>query len=89
MLENVVDVVLFWLVFLIGVLAVAIIRGGDISRRLVLNDLAVNLLVSVLALLTLRRGQDEHLDSALALALLSFVGSMVVAAHALRREAPP
>lgn len=89
MLEWLIDLSRIWLCLLIGVLAVKIVSGTETARRLVLNDLAVNVLIAVLALSSLRSGETDHLQSALALALLSFVGSIVVAAHALRRESSP
>jgi multicomponent Na+:H+ antiporter subunit F len=80
---------LVWVLVLLGALAVALARARDTPRRLVLSDAAVILVVVSLALTAIRVGEAYFLDAALALALLSFVASIAVAAHAARHLEEP
>lgn len=83
-LTIVVNAALTWIMVLIAAVVIALARGTDPSRRLVLVDTSVLLLLAALMLMTIRSGDSYFLHAALALALLSFVGSIVVAAHASR-----
>jgi multisubunit Na+/H+ antiporter MnhF subunit len=74
-----------WVLGLLGAVAWALRRAGA-ARRLVLADTAVQLLVILLVLTAIQRQEAYFLDAALALALLSFVSSIVVGAHSMRRR---
>lgn len=83
MLGLVLDLALVWLLGLMAVAAVALARSGDTARRLVIADTTVILLVSALVVLAVRRQEGYFLDAALALSLISFVGSIVIASYAV------
>jgi multicomponent Na+:H+ antiporter subunit F len=86
--ELLLDGVLTWLVGLMFVVILSLPRPAETARRLVLMDLSVMLLVCTLVVLSIRRDETYFLDAALALSLLSFVGTIAIASYAARRPDP-
>jgi multicomponent Na+:H+ antiporter subunit F len=88
MFELILDLTLAWVAGLMALCAVALVRVRSFVKRLVLMDLSVMLLVCLLIVLSIRRDETYFLDAALALSLLSFVGTVAVASYAIRRPDP-
>jgi len=65
-----------WLALLLGVMVVRLPRAGTTAQRILVLDLLTLILIGLLALTA---GEDQRsyaLDAALALALLSFIGTL-------------
>ena len=75
-------VALVWMALLLGACVLRVARGSTVTQRIVALDLLVLVLVGLLALVA---GEDQRayaLDAALALALLSFIATLVTARYA-------
>jgi multicomponent Na+:H+ antiporter subunit F len=88
MFELILDLALAWVAGLMLVVAIALVRVATLVKRLVLMDLSVMMLVCLLVILSVRRDETYFLDAALALSLLSFVGTVAVTSYASRRQEP-
>lgn len=75
-------VALVWMALLIGVCVWRVARGRTAGEKIVALDLLVLVLVGLLALVA---GEDQRayaLDAALALALLSFIATLISSRYA-------
>lgn len=82
-------------VFCEGVLALALVlafvrvwRGPSLPDRLVALDLVATVSVGLIALHAIRTNEPVYLAAGIALALISFIGTVALALY-IRREAPP
>ncbi len=75
--EAVFYIALVWLAVLLAAGVVAVARAAPIPGRIQALDLMALLLIAILALVAGREGRAAFLDPALALALLSFVATLV------------
>lgn len=78
---------LIWVTALLVAGGVVLIRARNVLQRVVAFDLLSVLVVALLALLSYAGDRPYYLDAAVALALLSFVGT-VAAARYLRSGGP-
>jgi multicomponent Na+:H+ antiporter subunit F len=77
---------LAWMAVLLGLCVLVVARAGTVIQRILALDLLSLVLVGLLALVA---GEDERsvaLDAALALALLSFVSTLVAARYVADRR---
>lgn len=65
-----------WLAVLLGVVVISLARAGTTAQRILAIDLLTLILIGVLALAAQRDQRPYALDTALALALLSFVATL-------------
>lgn len=65
-----------WLAILLGVVVIALARAGTPAQQILAIDLLTLILIGLLALAAQRDQQAYALDTALALALLSFVATL-------------
>lgn len=72
----VVYIAMVWSVLLLGWVVVLIIRPSAVPQRIAALDLIALLLIALLALFSQLRDVAYFLDAALAVALLSFVGTI-------------
>lgn len=79
MSSLVLDVALLWLLVLLAAGSVAIVRWQEPVRRIVAFDFLTLVVVPALLVLSYARGVVWYLDTALVLALLSFVATMALA----------
>lgn len=77
--EVVVNVALVWAAGLLAACVVLLLRSHDAPGRIAVLDMLSLVLVALLVLLALLRGESYYLDAALGLALLSFVGTLAFA----------
>ena len=67
---------MIWLAVLLGVVVIALARAGTTAQQILAIDLLTLILIGLLALAAQRDQQVYPLDTALALALLSFVATL-------------
>lgn len=67
-----------WLALLFAANVVVTVRHGSVFARILAVDTAALLVVAVFLLLATRSGQGHYLDSAIVIAMLSFVETLVV-----------
>jgi multicomponent Na+:H+ antiporter subunit F len=72
-------IALVWLAVLIAAGVLAVARARTTTGRILALDLLALLLIAILALVAGREDRAAFLDPALALALLSFVATLVAA----------
>ena len=65
-----------WLACLLGIVVVRLAGAGRVAERILAIDLLTLILIALLALTARQDGRPYVLDSALALALLSFVATL-------------
>lgn len=65
-----------WLAVLLGVVVIFLGRAGTTAQRILAIDLLTLILIGLLALAAQREQRPYTLDTALALALLSFVATL-------------
>ncbi len=65
-----------WLACLLGIVVVRLARADTIGQRILAIDLLTLILIGLLALTARREARPYVLDTALALALLSFVATL-------------
>ena len=75
-------VALVWMTLLLGACVLLVARGSTVTQRILALDLLVLVLVGLLALVAGKDQQSYALDAALALALLSFIATLVSARFA-------
>jgi multisubunit Na+/H+ antiporter MnhF subunit len=68
-------------VLLIAVCVWRVWRGENVIDRLIAADLVAMLILAVLVLVSLIRGQPAYLDVALGLAALGFISAIAFAKH--------
>lgn len=84
---TVVTTVAFTVLALAGALTVArLLRAGSLPDRVVALDLLLVLVVSGIAVDTVRTGRGVYLDALVVTALLGFVGTVMVARYLERRR---
>jgi multicomponent Na+:H+ antiporter subunit F len=81
------NLAIIWLTLLIGVTIVLVIRARSITVRLLASDLLTLLLVALLVVFAHHQRSAFYLDTALIVALLTFVG--IVAAGRYYRLGRP
>ena len=74
-------IALVWVTLLIVAGGLALLRARDVAQRVIAFDMLAVLVIAQLALLCYLRGQPYYLDAAVALALLSFVGTVAAARY--------
>jgi multicomponent Na+:H+ antiporter subunit F len=79
MFQVVVTVALIWMIVLMAVIVVFATRVRSNAVRILTIDALTIILVAVLVLFSVMVGQPYYLDAALALALVSFVGTVAAA----------
>lgn len=77
--DTLVAAVLIWMIFLLGAIVIFAVRSRSDAERLLAIDAITLVLVALLALFSIVNGQSYYLDAALALALVSFIGTVVAA----------
>jgi multicomponent Na+:H+ antiporter subunit F len=77
----VVAIALAWATLLVVGAGVLLLRARDTLQRIVVFDLLASIVIALLALLSYLRDVAYYLDSALALALLSFVSTLAAARY--------
>lgn len=65
-----------WLAVLLAIVVISLARGGTTAQRILAIDLLSLILIGLLALAAQRDQRPYALDTALALALLSFVATL-------------
>jgi multicomponent Na+:H+ antiporter subunit F len=73
------DLAVLWLAALLGVSVALVVRRGSVAERIVSLDTLVVVLVGLLAVFALERGESYYLDAALVLALVAFVATLAAA----------
>lgn len=70
-----------WMAVLLGLGIIGVIRAPTLLSRILALDTLSYILVALLALLAYATNSSYYLDSALVLALLSFVGTLAAARY--------
>ncbi len=70
-----------WMTGLLTAVIVSLVRSRSLAVRILLLDTVTLLLVALLILYADSQGQAYYLDAAIALALLSFIGSIAAARY--------
>jgi multisubunit Na+/H+ antiporter MnhF subunit len=70
-----------WLALLAAITLVVVVRARALAARIIALDTLTLLLTAVLVVVAIARRSSAYLDAALALALLSFVGTLVAARY--------
>ena len=68
-----------WMTALLATTIVALVRSRSVAVRILLLDTVTLLLVAMLILYSVAQREPYYLDAALALALLSFIGTIAAA----------
>jgi len=79
--ENLFVIATVWIVALLAALVLAMIRSRSAMTRLLLLDTLTLVLAALLILYSDSVGQPYYVDAALALALLSFIGTIAAARY--------
>lgn len=77
--EPLVEAVLVWLTLLLAAVGIFAIKARSDVVRLLAVDVITLVLVAILALFSIMNRQSYYLDAALALALVSFIGTVAAA----------
>jgi len=85
--DAVAAVALAWATLLVLGGGVVLLRSHDTLHRVLALDVLVSIVVALLTILSYLRDVSYYLDAALALALLSFVATLVAVRH-LNRGIP-
>lgn len=78
------DVALVWATLLLLGGSILLLRARDAMHRILALDVIVSILVALLTILSYERDVSYYIDAALALALLSFTATLVVARYVTR-----
>lgn len=73
-----------WATLLILAGGLLLLRSHDTLHRILALDVLVAILIALLTILSYWQGVSYYIDAALALALLSFTATLVVARHTTR-----
>jgi multicomponent Na+:H+ antiporter subunit F len=82
--DAVAAVALAWATLLVLGGGVVLLRSHDTLHRVLALDVLVSIVVALLTILSYLRDVSYYLDAALALALLSFVATLVAVRHLTR-----
>ena len=82
--DAVAAVALAWATLLVLGGGVVLLRSHDTLHRVLALDVLVSIVVALLTILSSLRDVSYYLDAALALALLSFVATLVAVRHLTR-----
>ena len=82
--EIVASVAVGWATLLLVGGGVALLRARDALHRVLALDVLVSIVIVLLTALSDLRGVSYYIDAALALALLSFVATLVATHHVMR-----
>lgn len=82
--DAVAAVALAWATLLVLGGGVVLLRSHDTLHRVLALDVLVSIVVALLTILSYLRDVSYYLDAALALALLSFVATLVAVGHLTR-----
>jgi len=82
--DAVAAVALAWATLLVLGGGVVLLRSHDTLHRVLALDVLVSIVVALLTILSYLRDISYYLDAALALALLSFVATLVAVRHLTR-----
>jgi multicomponent Na+:H+ antiporter subunit F len=78
------DVALVWATLLLLGGSILLLRAKDAMHRILALDVLVSIVVALLTILSYQRDVSYYIDAALALALLSFTATLVVARYVTR-----
>lgn len=73
-----------WAALLVLAGGLLLLRSRDTMHRILALDVLVSILIALLTILSYSQGVSYYIDAALALALLSFTSTLVVARHTKR-----
>ena len=73
-----------WATLLVLAGGLLLLRSHDTMHRILALDVLVSILIALLTILSYWQGVSYYIDAALALALLSFTATLVVARHTTR-----
>ncbi len=82
--ELVAAVAFGWAAVLLVAGGLLLLRAPDTLHRVLALDVLVSVVIVMLTTLSYLRGVSYYIDAALALALLSFVSTLVAARHVIR-----
>ena len=82
--DAVAAVALAWTTLLVLGGGIVLLRSRDTLHRVLALDVLVSIVVALLTILSYLRDRSYYVDAALALALLSFVATLVAVRYALR-----
>jgi multicomponent Na+:H+ antiporter subunit F len=82
--DAVAAVALAWTTLLVLGGGIVLLRSRDTLHRVLAMDVLVSIVVALLTILSYLRDRSYYVDAALALALLSFVATLVAVRHLLR-----
>jgi multicomponent Na+:H+ antiporter subunit F len=78
------DVAPVWATLLLLGGSILLLRAKDAMHRILALDVLVSIVVALLTILSYQRDVSYYIDAALALALLSFTATLVVARYVTR-----
>jgi multicomponent Na+:H+ antiporter subunit F len=78
------DIALVWATLLLLGGSILLLRAKDAMHRILALDVLVSIVVALLTILSYQRDVSYYIDAALALALLSFTATLVVARYVTR-----
>jgi multicomponent Na+:H+ antiporter subunit F len=82
--DAVAAVALAWTTLLVLGGGIVLLRSRDTLHRVLALDVLVSIVVALLTILSYLRDRSYYVDAALALALLSFIATLVAVRYALR-----
>lgn len=82
--ELALDIAFGWATVLLVLGGILLLRSGDPLQRVLTLDVLVAIVIVVLTVLSYVRDVSYYIDSALALALLSFTATLVATRHVRR-----
>ena len=85
MLDLVFGIAFIWALLLLVVGGVLLLRASDTLHRVLALDVLVTIVILLLATLSYVEKVSYYVDAALALALLSFTGTLVAVRYVTRR----
>ena len=85
MVEIIAGFAFGWTLLLLVFGGVLLLRASDTLHRVLALDVLVTIVVMVLTTLSYVQGVSYYIDAALALALLSFTGTLVAVRYVIRR----
>lgn len=85
MIDVVFGIAFVWALLLLVLGGVLLLRASDTLHRVLALDVLVTIVIIVLTTLSYVEGVSYYVDAALALALLSFTGTLVAVRYVTRR----
>jgi multicomponent Na+:H+ antiporter subunit F len=85
MIDLVFGIAFVWALLLLVVGGVLLLRASDTLHRVLALDVLVTIVIIVLTTLSYVENVSYYVDAALALALLSFTGTLVAVRYVTRR----